>query len=85
MRWIIQRAGDTDTNAAIAGGLIGSVIGFWNLPEKYILKTLVLILDGRDFKFTGNIDEEINLMFENYQSKGGKKRSQIYEPCNVLL
>jgi|JI91814BRNA_FD_contig_21_11541617_length_493_multi_4_in_0_out_0_1 hypothetical protein len=32
MFWIIKRAGDTDTNGAIAGGLMGSVLGFWDLP-----------------------------------------------------
>lgn len=32
MRWVIGKAGDTDTNGAIAGGLMGSVIGFWDLP-----------------------------------------------------
>lgn len=45
--WIIKRAGDTDTNAAIAGGLIGSVIGFWNLPQEYVVTTLKTITDGR--------------------------------------
>jgi len=36
MEWIIGRAGDTDTNACIAGGLIGSLIGFKSLPVKYL-------------------------------------------------
>ena len=38
MKWIIGRAGDTDTNACIAGGLIGSLIGFKRLPLKYLRK-----------------------------------------------
>ena len=29
---MISKAGDTDTNAAIVGGLLGSLIGFTNLP-----------------------------------------------------
>ena len=32
IEWVISRAGDTDTNAAIAGGLIGAIIGFTELP-----------------------------------------------------
>ena len=40
MRKVIQKGGDTDTNAAIVGGLIGSVVGFKNLPNKYVLKQL---------------------------------------------
>lgn len=48
MSWIIKRAGDTDTNAAISGGLMGSIVGFWGLPEKYVAKTLKTITDGRE-------------------------------------
>lgn len=29
---VIQRGGDTDTNAAIVGGLLGGIIGFRKLP-----------------------------------------------------
>ena len=36
MEWIIEQAGDTDTNAAIVGGLIGSIIGFRKLPLEYL-------------------------------------------------
>ncbi len=32
---VIKRGGDTDTNAAIVGGLLGSIIGFKNLPNEY--------------------------------------------------
>ncbi len=32
--------GDTDTNACIVGGLIGSIVGFKKLPQKYIKKML---------------------------------------------
>ena len=47
LKWIIKSAGDTDTNAAIAGGLLGSIIGFWNLPTKYVIRSLKTITDGR--------------------------------------
>ena len=40
MRKVIQKGGDTDTNAAIVGGLLGSVVGFKNLPSKYLTKQL---------------------------------------------
>ena len=31
-------AGDTDTNAGIAGGLVGAIIGFQELPIAYLEK-----------------------------------------------
>lgn len=40
MRWIIQLGGDTDTNACIAGGLIGAIVGISSFPE-YMLKKLL--------------------------------------------
>lgn len=36
MRNVIQRGGDTDTNACIVGGLLGSIIGITNLPATYL-------------------------------------------------
>ena len=39
---MIGRAGDTDTNAAIVGGLLGALIGFSNLPAEYIHPMLSL-------------------------------------------
>jgi len=36
MRHILFLGGDTDTNGAIVGGLIGAVLGFKNLPIKYL-------------------------------------------------
>lgn len=47
MSWIIKRAGDTDTNGAIAGGLMGSVTGFWNLPLRYVVRSLKTVTDQR--------------------------------------
>ena len=35
---ILLRGGDTDTNAAIVGGMIGAIIGLKNLPEDYLKK-----------------------------------------------
>jgi hypothetical protein len=32
MRTIINEGGDTDTNAAIAGGMVGALVGFNSLP-----------------------------------------------------
>lgn len=49
MYWVIKRAGDTDTNGAIAGGLMGSVIGFWDLPEVYVARSLKTITDKDKF------------------------------------
>ncbi len=38
MKHVIGLGGDTDTNGAIIGGLIGAVIGFKNLPLNYLKK-----------------------------------------------
>lgn len=46
MWWIIKRAGDTDTNGAIAGSLMGSIVGFWNLPFRYVSRSLMTITDS---------------------------------------
>lgn len=37
---IIERGGDTDTNAAIVGGMMGAITGFKNLPQKYLKKMM---------------------------------------------
>lgn len=39
---VISKAGDTDTNAAIVGGLLGAVIGFKQLPLFYLVKIFSL-------------------------------------------
>lgn len=36
----LRLAGDTDTNAAIVGGMIGAVIGRDKLPADYVRKVL---------------------------------------------
>ena len=42
MRKVIQKGGDTDTNAAIVGGMVGAVIGFKKLPAEYVNKVMKL-------------------------------------------
>jgi ADP-ribosylglycohydrolase len=37
----VAQGGDTDTNAAIVGGLVGAVIGYSNLPTEWLQKVLV--------------------------------------------
>ena len=36
LKKILSLQGDTDTNGAIVGGLIGAVVGFKNLPHEYL-------------------------------------------------
>jgi len=36
IREVIKEAGDTDTNAAIVGGMIGALTGFTKLPSHYL-------------------------------------------------
>ena len=33
---MIGRGGDSDTNAAIVGGLLGAIVGFRALPARYL-------------------------------------------------
>jgi ADP-ribosylglycohydrolase len=42
---IISRAGDTDTNGAIVGGIVGSILGFKKLPKQYLMKQFELRLN----------------------------------------
>lgn len=42
MRSVIERGGDTDTNAAIVGGLIGALIGFKDLPADFLTKMMAI-------------------------------------------
>lgn len=42
MRKVIQKGGDSDTNAAIVGGLTGAVVGFKQLPAEYLKKMMNL-------------------------------------------
>lgn len=39
---MLSKGGDTDTNAAIVGGMIGSIVGFKNLPHDYLRKLFQL-------------------------------------------
>jgi ADP-ribosylglycohydrolase len=38
IRFVLSHGGDTDTNGAIVGGLIGAIVGFKNLPPEYLKK-----------------------------------------------
>ena len=40
--------GDTDTNGAIVGGLIGALVGIHNIPEKMIEKILSFDNNGKE-------------------------------------
>ena len=44
MAAIIRKGGDTDAHAAIVGGLLGSLVGFRKLPNKYKAKQFDLSL-----------------------------------------
>ena len=40
IRSMLEKGGDTDTNAAIVGGLIGAVVGFTKIKKEWIHKLL---------------------------------------------
>ena len=42
IRTVLEQGGDTDTNAAIVGGMLGALVGFTNLPVEYLTKMLNL-------------------------------------------
>ena len=51
IRNILDLKGDTDTNGAIVGGLIGAIVGFKNLPYDYLDKQFELRLEFNEDKF----------------------------------
>lgn len=42
---MLSRGGDTDTNAAIVGGMLGALIGFKKLPKQYLRKMMDVRFD----------------------------------------
>lgn len=40
----MKQGGDTDTNCAIVGSIVGSIIGFKGLPQEYVHKMINLNL-----------------------------------------
>jgi len=40
LRQTIELGGDTDTNAAIVGAMVGALVGVHNIPEPMLLKVL---------------------------------------------
>jgi ADP-ribosyl-[dinitrogen reductase] hydrolase len=46
IKYVLSKGGDTDTNAAIVGGMVGSIVGFKNLPAEYLRKLLQLRHNG---------------------------------------
>lgn len=44
IRKVMRQGGDTDTNCAIVGSLVGSIVGFKGLPEEYVNKVMGLNL-----------------------------------------
>lgn len=42
---VLSRGGDTDTNAAIVGGMLGALIGFKRLPKQYLKKMMEVRFD----------------------------------------
>lgn len=70
MEWIIEQAGDTDTNAAIVGGLIGSIIGFRKLPLEYLDCIFKLRFPSND---------------KGKKERLRNDRDPRYEPINVLF
>ena len=40
----MKQGGDTDTNCAILGSILGSIIGFKGLPQEYVQKMMNLNL-----------------------------------------
>ena len=47
---MISYGGDTDTNAAIVGGMIGSILGFKKLPKDFLGKMLALDFTNKNLK-----------------------------------
>jgi ADP-ribosylglycohydrolase len=48
----MKQGGDTDTNCAIVGSLLGSVLGFKGLPKSYLSKIMNLNLPSNKNSLT---------------------------------
>jgi ADP-ribosylglycohydrolase len=59
---MIKEAGDTDTNAAILGGLIGAYVGYNSLPD--FMKDRILAYDTADRSLGGN--HVLNFLLPKY-------------------
>ena len=57
----MKEGGDTDTNACIAGGMIGALIGFKNIPKDITSKVL-------DFDCTQEMGEDLGVKRPEYLS-----------------
>ena len=44
IRDVMKRGGDTDTNCAIVGSMVGGIVGFKGLPKEYVKGILNLDL-----------------------------------------
>ena len=42
------KGGDTDTNAAIVGGLIGTAVGFEKIPKRFVKSLLAFDCESVD-------------------------------------
>jgi hypothetical protein len=78
IRWVIGRAGDTDTNAAISGGLIGAVIGFKRLPLEYLKKLFEL-----DYEKTANKKSKISRPAEYQPSNFLRRLLDLIDKCKA--
>ena len=63
MRTIIKLGGDTDTNCAISGALLGAKFGYNKIPKKW-LKTILDADYDRPEEFKLN-EEKLNLLFNH--------------------
>jgi hypothetical protein len=74
MKRTIREGGDTDTNACIVGGLIGSIIGYKQLPKEY-MKKLLLLKRKNNLQLTCQINSSNNsqkrVMVEEYNPSNG--------------
>ena len=48
IRQVIKEGGDTDTNGAIVGGMIGALIGFKNIPDFMTQKVINFNCEKRE-------------------------------------
>jgi len=84
---MLMEGGDTDTNAAIVGGLIGAAVGFSNIPEK--IKNPMLTCNTKGFPnqrpdflnpAKSNLVAMITKIFENCE-----KNIEIIDPYDEKI
>ena len=85
LRHSIQLGGDTDTNAAIIGGLLGAAVGFDALPKEMCEKVLEFDCSAEELYFVRRKRPEFLSVKKHFESSFAKMLSTMPQDSNVII